>query len=777
MAELRAYNPTLRERARDNLQNYLEARLGVERYRARDLAETLLGTTNELSSRGIGVADLTPAGLLFGAQEGGRQIGQGLNELQAGQTGAGSLDTLLGSVALIGAVGGGPGEKASKGVQNVIKGLAKQAARNKKKGAVGDVFDDVERYADAKRMAESGAHLKQTPDGQYVGAPRGVDSPAKLGAMRRQVDAKTAAGAFNADWYDRAREGIAAASSSPEQAAMLARGGAVYSPQSNPLDETNTFLRQYNDKVLLGQDNTPRMVSQANNMRNAFAPDPVTGGFELQPEKLRLGKKTGPYADAKDPTIPDEMLYKTANDLWHGRVFGYNNGDGTLFNRGFTPQEHGFLTGENILAAERATAAGLPVGEHGTSLEWSPRRMQAATWGAQRYAAKQAQNEAAIAKAEKALAKWERARPKTRGPKPSIPRRLTEEQLLNYAKTGIDDGLARHPANATYEFITGENTGHLAGLNRADEAARADYSKQLADVYGSRDPYYDALQMYQMPKLDINGEYVNSAGVVEHNPGYTARPLAELLPSSLMTKTGKPQRGGMMIGDASRAALDDVEFIRSALNAQEAGAWNKFTPANSSMKAFEKTGARITGSPEELAAAKAALEGKNLDVINVGDALHATQFPPYIGPATPASIIQKRMTQGLENKPVTMQRGRMETGYQEVPWGAPGSGQVTEELVQRLEGSPLYNLGQRLDSSRVPQVLMQQNAIDQQTAQLLGLPERTDLYKLRGLLADPNVGFKGLGDYVRRYGSAGLPAVLLAPALPSLLSQPEEQSY
>lgn len=139
-----------------------------------------------------------------------------------------------------------------------------------------------------------------------------------------------------------------------QMASLFSRGGAAYSPQATPPTEMNSFIRQHNAQVIGGQQIIPRTGSQARNVAKAYDIDPATGMYVFNPEAIKLGKKTGPYADAKDPTIPSTDLYKTASDIWHGRVMGYSDPGGKTFSRGFTPQEHGFLTGENLLLANRA---------------------------------------------------------------------------------------------------------------------------------------------------------------------------------------------------------------------------------------------------------------------------------------------------------------------------------------------------------------------------------------------------------------------------------------
>jgi hypothetical protein len=76
MAELRAYEPTWREKVHAGIQRGFEA-LGMPRYQANRKAYSIAGGGNE--NLGIGLLDLTPAGLAFGAQEGVQSVERGMN--------------------------------------------------------------------------------------------------------------------------------------------------------------------------------------------------------------------------------------------------------------------------------------------------------------------------------------------------------------------------------------------------------------------------------------------------------------------------------------------------------------------------------------------------------------------------------------------------------------------------------------------------------------------------------------------------------------------------
>jgi len=652
------------------------------------------------------------------------------------------------------------------GIPRTVMMAAKTGGKKGKK-AVGAVFDNITDYNEALQMALRGDHLKRTPEGKYVGAPADVDSPQKLARNRANALRKVEEGAFNANWYDRARDTATDVSGGdPAMAAMFARGGAAYSPQATPEVEIGALVRQHNAKVLRGEDAVPRTGAQARNVARAYT-ESATGGYNIDPSVVRLGKKTGPYADAKDPTIPSESLYKTANDIWHGRVMGY----GENFSRGFTPQEHGFLTGENLVLADTAQRKGFGKDVLPEGYEWTPRSAQAATWGAQRLEKYKGDYASAVKKALR-----EKKRP---------PKAPSEEELVARASYGIDSAVPRYTANDTFEFVTGENTGHLAGLNRADEATRTAYTDAMGDAYlrapsgAMRDPIYDSFQMYQREALPTQGTYVNSAGELERNPGFTARPLVSLQPSDLgTTASGKAKRGGPQMLPEDVRAMRYAAALRGLVTGQEATGFNKFTPANSSMKTFEKTGARYEAkNADELEAARKAFEGQGLDVVQVGDGLHIGQFPVEVGPPVPGGVVQKRVKAAGKDLPGKADAGRWETGLEMTPWTKEqGTGETTRAVLERLVDNPDYavkDAAKRIDVGRFRDAMKPMNEIDRALAAKKNMPIREDLMKLREMLSE--VGLEGVIDYVKKTGGVALPAIAAVPTLSSLLSQPEDR--
>lgn len=701
----------------------------------------------------------------------------------------------VGMIPFVGmATRGGKGLKklAEEGLE-ALASTGKVAASNLTDEAISTVFDGLT-PEEALKAAMQGRHLKQNPNtGQYIGAPRGLDSPGKLGANRVRIDAKVEDGLFNAPWYDRARDAISRvsqfdpatmAAGSPEglRAKLFARGGAAYSPQASPKKETNDFLKQYIAKTISGKDVKPAMQVQADNVARGFDIDPFTGRIKLTPDEIKLGNKTGPYGDAKDPTIPDEDLYDTANDLWHGRVMGYvGNKDDPLgaFDRGFSTAEHGWLTGENLLMAKRAQDRGLrPPGME--SFDWTPRRVQAATWGAERKAAALAEEAERDAKYLQELAKYERAKAagKKGLKKPKAPTRMTEKELIDYSKYGVDDGIREQLAAITPEFAPGGGTGLLSGFDKLPESLRNQFSRQSLEASGTYNPVLSALGQYQEPVQMVRGEWVDDVtGALESNLSDVARPLiatdANILKAA--TETKDAVKGGQMLSPESKAMLEFTAAIEGVTRGQQGVGMRRFTPSNSSFSAAEKTGARIAGSAEELAKAKKALQDAGLDVLDDGEGLlvgrYASKGQTW-NEGLDGAKIQKtiRNALGKTSTNIEITPGRLEMGLERMPWGAEGSGQVAQYLDRQLSRPDVIAGAQRLDEGGFPSILDQRYKVAEQFGSEQGLPIRGDVQKLMDLLRQPN-GFQRFQEYVRKNGYEGLPAIALMLGGAGLASQ------
>lgn len=638
--------------------------------------------------------------------------------------------------------------------------------------SVAKAFDNITNYNDALALARSGGHIKIDPaTGKYIGAPEWVDSPQSLTKVRRDALEAVRGGSWNADWYLRQRELAQALADDPARQSLFARGTAAYSPQAMPKVELPSFVNQHNARVLTGEEVVPRTGSQARNVARAYNVDPSTGAVSYSPADIRLGKKTGPYAQAKDPTVPEQSLYRTANDIWHGRVMGY----GDDFSRGFTPQEHGFLTGENLILADNATRAGIPVGAHG-QIPHDPRTAQAATWGSTRFNSYKTGDAARYAKELRARERYESnpERWRKRNPgkgAPAVPKPMrTDDELRAAASQGLDSAMPAQRGYLTNEAVPGAGTGHLEGMVGEPFNVRDEYTRQIAAATG-RDPTIEALGMFSEKPRPMVGEYTNTAGAIERNPGWVDPVLLSNQPGKGMY--GTPAR--------EKEALSTAAQIAAVLRGQEAGAWSRFIPENNRMRVGDMNALAFSGMPEPQAQLlRQFWRDKGLDMIDQGDQGILTMFSNS-GPV-PNTVKDFERVLQFPDSPVLnkLKRGVLEgdmvpglakwTDMGLVPT-APGSGEATSAMLKTIESSGINKLTERLDAGRWKSVAQAYNDIDAAAAASGSKPLREDLMRLRSIVAES--GIAGLRDFVKRNGAIGLPALAGLGVLPALQSSPD----
>jgi hypothetical protein len=395
----------------------------------------------------------------------------------------------------------------------------KRAARNVKKGVIVSVRELPP--DEALSAAESGAHLKQGTTGQYIGAPRGLNTPGKLDAMRRKFDKLVEKGVEGADWYERARNwNLWMARNDPKKASLLADEEALWSAQSDPNTNLQFALQGHNAYEAgapLGKVKTTGQANKYIAARDAGVP-------------VKQGPKTGIYKSHLDPSI--DPWHTGTNDIWHARAFGY----GEDFSRGLTAQEHAFLDAETMLAAARANKKKL-----GGTDTWNAGMVQAAPW--------------VYSKAVGLMKKY---------PKrfPDLPSALAE------ARSTYPEYAPNYVAFGTHEAQPGRGTGHITESETWTPEQRAQYASdprsQWTDETG-RDAIYNALGMYQLPTNEATGYFIHQ-GQLETNPARAARPLVS-------SEVGD---AGRQVGNADRGMMDAAESLRAYLDAQNAGAWHKY---------------------------------------------------------------------------------------------------------------------------------------------------------------------------------------------------------
>ena len=590
MDQMRAYEPTWRERAASGLQDVLMSRFGMSAYDAMKMAQKITGG-GQGAVAGMGLLDATPVGLAFGAQEGGLQAGEGAARAAGGDVGGGLLGIGAGALSLAGMPVAKVGRLSSDTVAKFGSKAARETAIQKKVvKAAAEVAQDAEAAAavsaaktpGAKRqkvpadywrttadqlgdqavlnMVRDGQHLKPDGAGGYIGAPRTVDSPQALGAMRRALDGQfsdAVTAVREADpnrlgtWYDRAKGGVAV-SSEPYQLDRVLDQHAVYSAGVSPESELGFALKHLNSRAI----GEPVMAYRGAPMRKLD--DAVTAS-----EAPTLGFKIGEYRVKNDPREPNTGLFGV-NDFRAAQGFGYTTPDGRIWKGGVSPTMHPFMDGETALMVDRANANAV-----GGRTDWAGPHLQELPW--------------VLGKAQDIYGRGKSGR-FAGDPADGMAAALRE------ANNTAQDYFYKHAAAATHEAVPGASTGHVPGLLSASPEEKLAYGEigrwDVPAAYtlsnaptvglGNRDALYSAVGFRQLPSVRSAGAYINSAGQLETNPVTLARPLVDF-----------PTAGIGQMAEGTDKVMNAVERFRAVMDAQEAGAFNLPNTMNA---AKQKTG-------------------------------------------------------------------------------------------------------------------------------------------------------------------------------------------
>lgn len=121
LPELRAYDPTVRERISSFLQAGLEG-IGMERSNARRAAQTIMGGQSSGGPLGLGIADIVPfLGTALQTQEAGRNLSNAATLAKQGDIAGAAIEGTMGAVGMIPGAAGTI--KAAKPVINATKGM------------------------------------------------------------------------------------------------------------------------------------------------------------------------------------------------------------------------------------------------------------------------------------------------------------------------------------------------------------------------------------------------------------------------------------------------------------------------------------------------------------------------------------------------------------------------------------------------------------------------------------------------------------------------------
>ena len=484
---------------------------------------------------------------------------------------------------------------------------------------------------EAAARAIQGMHLKRNAKtGQYVGAPVGIDTPQKLQRLRARFDEllRLAAegGELQGDWrmYDPETEKMSAAIKKGERLSPIEVGsGPDWYERTHEDVRTMAGPGDIDAITKLGKSlawgsmqappETNLQFTLKGMQRHHMGADPDAPGYSAirGPERDKpyltameetegfgppLGEKTGIYAQKITPpeALPAELASST-NDIWHGRLWGYKNPDGSPWDSGFGATQHAFMDGETVLAIQRANAA-----QVGGRTNWDSRSVQSVPWVMingiyqhMRYSDRLPTVDAGVESAQKTYGMF----------------------------------FPKHEAAITAERIPGVETQHLAGLKDQPFAVRQQYTDTglpWTDE-GGRSVLLDAAGVQQLPAREATGFFSTDKGI-EINPAEIYRPLLPL---------GRDPTVGRRLDPQSNKLMQAIEAFRSYVEAQDMGAFHKTFPIGSSGSlARSANSLRVSGldrkvSPEEMAQlAKIVEPHHGVQISDTGDGVTLMHFLP-----------------------------------------------------------------------------------------------------------------------------------------------------
>ena len=564
-------------------------------------------------------------------------------------------------------------------------------------------------------QAAAGRHLKPTSSGGYVGAPRTVDSPQSLGAMRSNFDTQfdNAANAIAVSddpsrvgtWYDRAKEGQAA-SNEPYQLPRSLEQHSVYSAGVSPENELGFALKHLNSRAL----GEPEMAYRGAPMRNLD-----TAVEENRPANLAFKIKR--YGHMQNPDVPNEGLFGT-NDFRHAQSFGYTDPAGNPWKAGVSETMHPFMDAETALAVKRANDLGV-----GGRADWGGAHLQEMPW--------------VLNKAEDYYGRGFNAKYKSDNPVEGM------KQAIREANNTMADYIPKHTMSATWEAIPGASTGHVPSMLTATPEEKLAYTNRGRwDVEvptmdtasgnvvgaGNRDAIYSALGLRQMPTQETTGAYLNAAGQMEHNPLKVGNVMIDF------------QKGSHNVEPRTMGAVRAAEQFRALQDAQEAGAANLLrTTAGKGKSSILLEGQQPT--KEQMAKIVNILKGTNLTPANSSRGVSLMDFSGNTNLTN--KVMKQKAAELNEAYPSKALKATRQSVYEPaltklnskgkpIPT-VPGSGEATASMLKRFaEESP--EVARKIsESETVRDIIKQKIARDNELALA-----RPDVQKTRKFFSEAN---------------------------------------
>jgi len=219
----------------------------------------------------------------------------------------------------------------------------------------------------APKVTDASARVATT--GKYKGAPAGINSPQKLGALRQNLHQLLTDGVPGRDWYQRSSETSSMLTGNRPGYKQLYTGNLAATSQGAEVKGNQGFAVKGYNQAITGQDiDTGRFPGDVK-----AVVVPLSRG-----EDATLGPKIGPFYEAAN-VVPGEAVSRPTNDIWMARAFGYTKSNGKPWDGGLSEAQHRFMDSEIANAVQWANE-----NKVGGYDDWTPEKVQASIWVAQK---------------------------------------------------------------------------------------------------------------------------------------------------------------------------------------------------------------------------------------------------------------------------------------------------------------------------------------------------------------------------------------------------------
>lgn len=369
-------------------------------------------------------------------------------------------------------------------------------------GGVAKAAGKAREGTEAAEQLVTRAKRRVGTSGQYVGAPPGVDSPQKLGAMVNDYVRAMQEGLPGRNFYiDSSKDIFARTGNDPVEADLVSQNLAALSRANNVAGNTSMTAKGHIQAVTGEPVLTGRFPSRDS--------PPLQAMYDAGRADY-LGHKRDPFATQLGVAYAPERIGRGVNDMHEAELMGYPSG--TVGG----PTQHAFMDEVRARAIEKANREQL-----GGFSDWGTGTAQAAAWSGNKIRRGDIQ---------------------------------PGEAARSYA-----DYFPTQEANATYEAVSSPATGHLQGLLNAPFDVRMAYTQDPRGSWNTslsgRDIGYTAARMLPGETVETVGRFKDSA-----NPAMVARPVTGIYTAADKSRALTPGSvNALNAVEAARAYFDVQE--------------------------------------------------------------------------------------------------------------------------------------------------------------------------------------------------------------------------